>query len=642
MSWSDKSKWIWLKEGETSDSYGDFFSEFTYSSGKVYIQISADSNYALYINGAFVNSGQYADYPYYKVYDRIDITDFCKVGNNKLAITVWYYGIVGSQTYYKGNAGLRFEVYQDEALCAYSDKGTLSRRNPNYISQNKLITPQLGLTFLYDATKSESWRSGADSSFSESREIPQELPLYERPNEKYEICKRIDSVLVKRSEHDWIFDLGREEVGYLTLRVKSPQKQRITVAFGEHLTDGNVRWLNNGRDFSVNIIVGEGVTEYTNYFRRLGLRYLEVISEEELEIEYASVLPCMYPLKHVKREFSDSTVQRIYDTAVRTLELCMHEHYEDCPWREQALYALDSRNQIICGYYAFEEYRFARASLLLLSKSIRQDGLLTICAPSDLALTIPSFSLHYFTEILEYTKHSGDKTLAQEVLPVLKTILETFLSRMTEGLVPKFDGKEHWNFYEWIEGMADEEHTATGYDAALNCLLSLTLQNMQKICDMLDIAADYTEKAQALNSRIRQAFLQKEDSLFANSADGSGRSELVNALAVLCGAAAPEDAKIICQALTKRSGLVETSLSTRCFKYDALLLQDKESYSAYILEDIVCRYTKMLDAGATSFWETELGEADFFGAGSLCHGWSAMPVYYFSVLLSDNKEDWKS
>ena len=136
--------------------------------------------------------------------------------------------------------------------------------------------------------------------------------------------------------------------------------------------------------------------------------------------------------------------------------------------------------------------------------------------------------------------------------------------------------------------------------------------------------------------------MQKEEGLFANHMDGSGRSELVNALAVLCGAATSEDAKTICRALTEQSGLVETSLSTRCFKYDALLKQDQETYKSYILQDIICRYSKMLDAGATSFWETELGEADFCGAGSLCHGWSAMPVYYFSILLSDKtKEDEK-
>lgn len=318
----------------------------------------------------------------------------------------------------------------------------------------------------------------------------------------------------------------------------------------------------------------------------------------------------------------------------------MHEHYEDCPWREQALYALDSRNQIVCGYYAFGEYQFPRASLLLLSKSLREDGLLNICAPSDLELTIPSFSLHYFTEVLEYTEYSGDKTLALEVLPVLQTILETFRSRMVNGLASKFDGKEYWNFYEWTEGMADEDHTAVGFDAALNCLLSLSLRNMQKICDVLGVPADYAEQAKILNHRIREVFLQKEEGFFANNAEGCGRSELVNSLAILCGAATANEADAICEALTGAGVMTESSLSTRCFKYDALLLQDKKTYSPYILSDIVRRYTKMLDAGATSFWETELGEADFWGAGSLCHGWSAMPVYYFSILLSDdNKED---
>ena len=639
MSWSNQSRWIWLQENATADSYGDFFEEFTYTSGRMQLQLSVDSNYVLYVNGVFVNSGQYPDYPTYKVYDQIDITAYCKPGKNQLAITVWYYGVVGSATYYKGDAALRYELYCDETLCAWSDSSTLSCKNRNYISQKKNITPQLGLTFWYDASQKESWRCGADAQFPHSREISQELPLYPRPNEKYQIGQAIASTLVKQTDAYRIYDLGREEVGYLTFRIQSPVKQKIRFGFGEHLADGCVRCTNNGRDFTVTVTVGAGVTEYTNYFRRLGLRYLQVMPESDITVDYVTVLPCQYPLKHIPRKFEDSTIQRIYDTAVRTLELCMHEHYEDCPWREQALYAMDSRNQMICGYYAFEEYRFARASLELISKSIRPDGLFTICAPSDMSLTIPSFSLHYFTQVLEYTQYSGDKTLAKEVLPVLERILETFQSRMSDGLVAKFDGQEHWNFYEWTDGLDDRKRTSTGYDAALNCLLSFAFQNMQKICDLLEIPADYAEKAQKLNCRIRQAFWQKEDRLFANDIEGSGRSELVNALAVLCGAATAEDAKTICNALTTDGSLVETSLSMRCFKYDALLMYDKAKYTFYVLKDIAHRYTKMLNAGATSFWETELGEADFWGAGSLCHGWSAMPAYYLSTLLSDHNEE---
>ena len=38
----------------------------------------------------------------------------------------------------------------------------------------------------------------------------------------------------------------------------------------------------------------------------------------------------------------------------------------------------------------------------------------------------------------------------------------------------------------------------------------------------------------------------------------------------------------------------------------------------------------MLENSATSFWETDEG-ADAFGlAGSLCHGWTAIPIRYYA------------
>jgi len=70
----------------------------------------------------------------------------------------------------------------------------------------------------------------------------------------------------------------------------------------------------------------------------------------------------------------------------------------------------------------------------------------------------------------------------------------------------------------------------------------------------------------------------------------------------------------------------------KCFLYDALLDADVDRYTPWILGDIHEVFGRMLDAGATSVWETEGGAEDFGGAGSLCHGWSAMPVYYFHLL----------
>ena len=70
------------------------------------------------------------------------------------------------------------------------------------------------------------------------------------------------------------------------------------------------------------------------------------------------------------------------------------------------------------------------------------------------------------------------------------------------------------------------------------------------------------------------------------------------------------------------------------FRFDALLKEDREAYAQMILDEIDRDYLYMLRAGATSFWETIEGAGAFADAGSLCHGWSALPIYYYKTLLS--------
>lgn len=643
MAWTNQSKWIWVNGTPEADTYGEFFDTFRYEGGKVTMDISADANYTLYINGVFVESGQYPDFPYHKVYEELDITAFCKEGENKVALVVWYYGNYGcdSLTHYPGVAGVRYEICANDAVLAASDANVVSRLSNTYENgRKKFITAQVGLGFAYDATKEDNWMNGELNGFTDSTLVDLDIPLYERPVKKLNVLDRCAATLVKTAENYALYDLGREEVGYLTLKVKSATQQTIKVCYGEHIVDGCVRWSIDGRDFSFDITVPAGETEYTNYFRRLGLRYLEVHSKAPLEIEYVSVLPTMYPLNRVEKHFDDPTMQKIYDVSVRTMELCLHDHYEDCPWREQGLYAMDSRNQMLCGYYAFNEFTAPRASLKLMSLDNREDGLLSICYPSNMNLTIPSFSLHYFTQVYEYLKYSGDTAFAKEILPKLQSVMQAFLDRMEDGMITRFLEWYHWNFYEWKDGLngldANGNRGTDGsvqFDGALNCLLSIALQNLQKICDIAEVSATYGEMAAALNARIHETLYDADRGLYTNRVGDKQYSELVNSLAILCGAATAEEAKFICEVMTSNHDMTPTSLSMVCFKYDALVQTDKERYTPYILENIKEKYTKMLDAGATSFWETEDGEADFGNAGSLCHGWSALPVYYYSTLL---------
>ena len=61
-------------------------------------------------------------------------------------------------------------------------------------------------------------------------------------------------------------------------------------------------------------------------------------------------------------------------------------------------------------------------------------------------------------------------------------------------------------------------------------------------------------------------------------------------------------------------------------------LTDKKKWQGQVLDEIRKDYKKMLNAGATSVWETIDGASAFDNAGSLCHGWSAIPIYYYHRL----------
>ncbi|MBE6665961.1 MAG: hypothetical protein E7603_07070 [Ruminococcaceae bacterium] len=639
MEWFEKSEWIWSDTRASKDEYAEFYSTFFFEGEDIRMAISADSNYAVYINGELSAFGQYADYPYDKIYDVIDINSYCKKGENTLAIIVWYYGTDTTSVYYPGNAGLLFDIFSDRKSVCHSGAHILSRKSRAYVShREKILTGQLGYSFLYDASKDDGWKMGKGSGFSESTVVSQNLPLRKRPCEKLfleepragELCKKISS-------EDLIFDLGVNTVGFLQIEAESEEEQTILVSYGEHLADGAVRRKIGRRNFSVEIGLKKGRTVYMNPFRRLGCKYLEVQSEKPLKELKISVVPTIYPVSEQPRPQLNCFENEIYDICVRTLKLCMHEHYEDCPWREQALYAMDSRNQMLCGYYAFGETRFPRANLELMAKDNREDGLLSICYPIKKNLVIPSFSLHWFTECAEYLRYSGDTEFLKAIYPKLESVLSVFLSKMkTEGdVILPFAGEGYWNFYEWRQNLDGDKNTdLTEPDLILNALLSLALQRMAEIANTLSLQNRYAEIAKALNRAIREHFYCEEKELFADRMQNRSYSVLGNSLAVLCGACEKEKASALCEKLISENVLTPISLSMKCFLYDALLITDFEKYRTYILSDIEKYYRPMLEYGVGTVWETELGESDFARAGSLCHGWSAMPIYYYHVLKS--------
>lgn len=719
-----KAQWIWQKADATPDEYCDFLTEFTASGDtRCYLSVAADSNYTVWVNGTLAAFGQYADYPHYKVYDRVDITEFVKPGSNRLAMTVWYYG-EDTLTYAKGTAGAIFEVTDEAgAVLAHSSEDTLARLSRDYISHRRhYITGMLGMTYAYDMKGYDGFREGGAEGFAPARTVPDiSTDFHIRPNQKLVLRPRTEARVCQcgafdnagkfvgkfvRSTHGndeahlarsnyqmyyaslalrhfsdmapdgsrifatptkiaipegdipheglyFIVDLGGETVGFLDFDIEVPSACRMYIGWGEHLEDGRARTANAG--YSVDIELKAGRNTYLHTFRRFGCRYLQFfIYSNEVTVHYVGLRPTEYPLKYKQYRSGNLLRDTIYRVCQHTLQQCLHEHHEDCPWREQALYCMDSRNEILCGYYAFGEFEAARAALELFAISPREDGLMRLCAPSSsFGPPIPSFSCAYIMEMAEYIAYSKDTTLAEQYFSVLTNIMSALEAQTRpSGAIAIVLKPGIWNYYEWSEHMSgdvpmDKEHQ----DAPLNAFYSLALKYMADICDALgktDEAAAYRARRVLLNEAIVKVFYNPDIGLF-ESFDEMLHGEyhvLTQALCLLCGAADGLDKARMCELLvTNGAGdygfrVIPGTLSMNTFRYDALLYADRETYAPVILEEIDREYFRMLRAGATSVWELadapndtcDRNSAANRGNASMCHGWSALPIYYYELL----------
>ena len=688
---------IWLEKPAEPDEFAEFAIDLALptASDALRMRVSVDSDYNLFLGDELLAFGQYADYPCEKIFDDIALPPL-PAGNTRLTLLVWYYG-KDTQTYINAPAGAVFEIYSihrdgQETIFAASGKHIPARLSPFYISHRaEQITTQLGFNYHCDATAATdavthpyaparvvddfpaeffprpvektvlrpfvNGRITGQGAFTYAPDLPaaramQTAALTHRPwnsyKGQYRDLARGSVTLNEPGGNCYVIvDLGEETVGFLTMSFDVPCDCDVEIGYGEHLIDGRCR--TSVRNFTFTYRAHAGRNDFLGALRRLGARYLQLfVHADTITLHKLGLTPVEYPLT-VKPYHSGNLLRdTIYEVCVRTLISCMHEHYEDCPWREQALYTMDSRNQMLCGYYAFGEQRFARAALHLMSHGMRPDGILTLCYPAGKDAPIPAFSLIYYIQMWEYIRYTGDTTLARELLPTLERLMHTFLSRRGAdlgGLIENFHGEGgYWNFYEWSESMSGKFNEQTAdVEAPLNAFLSLALAHYAKILEAIgetEKIASYLAARNEINHALAAHFYEADTHLFAsfqNRAHGT-YSVLTNALCLLCGAAEGLDTHAVLDILAHNGAgntglhVVPNTLSMNSFRFDALLAADRETYRPIILDEIDRTYLSMLRTGATTFYETIRGAEDFSDAGSLCHGWSALPIYYYETL----------
>lgn len=653
------------------DRYFSYKTNLNAPNGKAILYISAHCQYAVYLNGTFVNCGQYDDYENYQIYDTLDLTDYLRSGDNDLLIVQYVCGI-NTSTRSIQIPGIIFSAWDGDAQLLVSTPTVLSGEEKRYNNGGEMFTGQLGCNFSYDATLPEP-------VFAPSIPAGKEKHLLPRPIEKLPIlpltpgkivaqgvylesdpaapkAQRMQTAFLSSRRRNnlcsgdtfaWnlsgadradgvyaVADMGGETTGLLSFSVDVPQDTEILIGIGEHLDDLRVRSFVGGRNLAFRYVAKAGHNEFFHPFQRLGLRYIQIhIGSSSGTLHWVGLHPTLYPLHHLPNPMKDRLHRRIWDVSCKTLQLCMHEHYEDCPWREQALYAMDSRVQILCGYYAFGEQRFPRAALRLMANSLRADHLLELCAPGKVPVNIPAFTAVYVREVWEYTQFTGDHTLAQEVLSSLQDICDGFVSRIDEtGLIPPYQGDGMWNFYEWQPGLSGyEDYSGKTYESPLCAFVADALRCFAKILRTLQTenADHYEQIAQDLCTATHRHFFDSSTGGYRTCiGDEKPLHGLTQALMLFAGIA-PNEAADSTADLLMGNTLIPCSVSMTIYAYEALL-QRGDRYRDYVLSEIDRVWGRMLFQGTDTFWETEAGADDFDYAGSLCHGWSAVPIYIFS------------
>lgn len=669
------AEWIFadIVEQEVVDRYFEYRTEFTCRKDKkVYLYISAYSQYAVYINGQFADSGQYDDYETFQVYDTLDITAFVHEGSNELYVGHYVCGSDFS-TRRKQIPGVIFAVYEGKDCILSSGTACEARENRRFLENREWITRQLGYNFEYDSNI-------IPAVYRPSVSAGKEKFLYPRPVEKLvleplqtgEFCaggvyKESDASKSKaermqkaylsdglfeeyfQKEGDnihWtvpeeknadgvymILDMQKECAGLLAFEIEVPEKTEVLIGFGEHLEDLRVRTKIAYRNFCFRYIAEPGHNAFFYPYQRIGLRYLQFHIASKRGTLKAGIRFQNYPLTQYELPLTDGLHKRIYEVGCDTLKLCMHEHYEDCPWREQAQYAMDSRVQMLCGYYAFREYRMPRAALLLMLRSVKEDGLLDLCAPGRAGSNIPSFTAVFVRQVLEYIEYSGDTEFASICYEGVKKIVDVFAERVTEkDMISLFREDKYWNFYEWQPGLngAKDMGGKETYEAPFHAFISDTFRCFAEICKLVkpDIAPYYYKLHERVNRAAHAAFWdEKNQAYLTRLGDEAPRHVLTQSLMLYVNAVPEKHKKAVVRSIIEEK-LIPCSLSMTIYAYEVLLNQE-EDYKEYVQKQIEAVWGKMLNAGATTFWETALGASDFANAGSLCHGWSAVPIYIF-------------
>lgn len=310
----------------------------------------------------------------------------------------------------------------------------------------------------------------------------------------------------------------------------------------------------------------------------------------------------------------------------RSLQMCMHEMFFDCPFYEQQMYPGDSRVQYLVATLFGETGRVAvRNAISLYDADRRENGMMPMNCPTRGTQESFPFTCCQAMMLGDLAwNHNDPGTVRQRFPGLMHTLLgmEAYLG--DNGLLGRTPG---WNFIDWVKEWPSgvpPDGDSERPNAEINLEYLHAIISGERTAEALeekDLAAFWHARASRLRTAIRNAFWCPEKALFASDVAHTAFSQHSQVLALLADVLPSNEAKKCFDAL--------------CREFDSL-----SRGSIYMRHYIFAAYFKFhrpdLFFRGLDFWRECIGdwhcstvpEIPDPDSRSDCHGWGSHPLWH--------------
>ena len=454
-----------------------------------------------------------------------------------------------------------------------------------------------------------------------------------------------------------VLDAGKEVAGFFHLDVEAAGGEIIDVFYCEHVRpngDAVVRAENGGLAHMADRYRCRKGRHQHQFFAWKGFRYVLIVFRDvrkPLKLHHVGYIFTSYPVERRGTfECSDPLLECIWETGVYTQQLCMHDAYMDCPWREQAQWWGDARVQWRVNMAAFGDRALFRRGIRQGAQSQIHDGLTYGLFPCENHVCIlPDYTLVWICSIWDYYFYTGDDSPVREHFNEVVRALEWFERHTGKTHLCSCPGFGLWLFLDWAPLFK------AGYNATFTLQYLEALQiavKMARHVGHTGQARKYAALARQVERAAVRTFWDPKGKHFFEGAFRHNRkpyrqvAQHANTYAILTGVQSRWHGRIadrIAWILKNHDRLFADNsggnvhhprakhpIASSFFYAYVLQALFQVGYGQVALDGIRKLWGGMLDQGATSWFESWNHGSDCYGNSSACHAWSASPTYHLS------------